>query len=194
MTSTRCAVSGCSHLAPTDADVALRGDAMQLLIYQANRAIPVPWPTITAVQHGACHTCWDETYRRLEEAMSGPLRGEGICTLPAHLEPEDKEWRTYADLSSADRWRYRFIIAERDGLWFDRGVRYTACGWCGEPIKLDGWGPWAEQPGFPTLDHVNPRSRGGEHLHISNMRLVHWSCNQERSNSPALTRAEWEAS
>lgn len=58
------------------------------------------------------------------------------------------------------------------------------CAWCGRPIQLWRLDKWA-----PTLDHIRPRSKGGNNK-LNNLRLTHECCNQQRGNSDHLTLKE----
>lgn len=74
-----------------------------------------------------------------------------------------------------------YTVALRDG-W--------ECYLCGtECSRTDGkWvdGGWICGPTYPTLDHVVPRSRGGEHT-WSNVRLACWTCNTWKNNTDVDT-------
>lgn len=44
-------------------------------------------------------------------------------------------------------------------------------------------------PEGPTLDHVIPRSKGGDPLDPNNARLAHKSCNSSKGNRPVMRKA-----
>jgi len=63
-------------------------------------------------------------------------------------------------------------LTDRDG---------TDCGICGETVDITlRSGPRGDGDG-PSLDHVVPRSQGGEDT-LANLRLTHWLCNRNRGN------------
>lgn len=71
--------------------------------------------------------------------------------------------------------------------WFRRLVKYlahrdgTKCAICTREIDISlPSGPRGNRLG-PSIDHVIPRSQGGPDV-LSNVRLTHWSCNQQRGN------------
>lgn len=47
-------------------------------------------------------------------------------------------------------------------------------------------------PGYPTADHIIPRSHGGSNT-LDNLRPAHWSCNSRRGNRvlTRLSRPAW---
>lgn len=64
---------------------------------------------------------------------------------------------------------WRAVIAERDD-W--------RCGICGESVDRSAQYP---DPGYGTLDHVIPVTRGGTN-DLANLRLAHMHCNRSRGN------------
>lgn len=63
------------------------------------------------------------------------------------------------------------VVAERDG-WI--------CHICGEPVPDEQF----PSPKSPSMDHVIPLSRGGEHSY-ANVRLAHFGCNAGKKNRAA---------
>lgn len=63
-------------------------------------------------------------------------------------------------------------------------ANHNACHLCGQPVNknLSGLHPLG-----PTLDHLQPLSRGGSMLDRSNARLAHRRCNSKRSDTPIPT-------
>lgn len=59
------------------------------------------------------------------------------------------------------------------------------CWLCGEPIH---WGADPRSPRAPSVDHVVPRSLGGNPLDLANCRLAHLGCNAARGNRLAPKR------
>lgn len=78
------------------------------------------------------------------------------------------------DVPQACMWRAKLTeyLAHRDG---------TRCGICGRTVDLTlPSGPRGDDRG-PSIDHIQPRSRGGTD-DLSNLRLTHWACNRQRGN------------
>lgn len=70
----------------------------------------------------------------------------------------------------------RSVVFERDG--------FTCC-LCGDPLDMDGK---KGEPLSPTIDHIVPLSRGGDHLY-SNVQAAHFRCNVAKGNRlPTPTR------
>nr|DAW83784.1 MAG TPA: HNH nuclease [Caudoviricetes sp.] len=61
----------------------------------------------------------------------------------------------------------------------------TTCHICGRPIDLS---ISRTEPGGYTLDHVIPKSLGGQHT-LANLRPAHRRCNMARQNKP-ISRPE----
>lgn len=57
----------------------------------------------------------------------------------------------------------------------------SACGICTGPVNIDDRGDLAA-----TLDHVTPRSRGGEHS-VENVRMAHRICNEKKKDRIGFT-------
>lgn len=53
--------------------------------------------------------------------------------------------------------------------------------------EVDPHTPWPD-PMSPTVDHVTPRSRGGDPHARDNLRLAHLHCNASRGNRPPRPR------
>lgn len=70
-------------------------------------------------------------------------------------------------------------IAERDG-WI--------CGICQDPVDRVRQHP---DPRAPSIDHIRTVASGGTHTR-DNVRLTHWGCNHERSDSAELNIATAE--
>jgi 5-methylcytosine-specific restriction endonuclease McrA len=71
-------------------------------------------------------------------------------------------------------WRHRMVeyLVERDG---------GRCQVCRRKVDVTlPSGPRGNKMG-PSIDHVVPRSRGGE-SDYANLRLTHWKCNRSRGN------------
>lgn len=80
-----------------------------------------------------------------------------------------------ADVKRAMMWRYKLVehLRERDG---DR------CALCRKVMRFGvTTGPRGGDDLGATIDHVLPRSLGGED-DLSNLQLAHWSCNRAKSN------------
>ena len=78
------------------------------------------------------------------------------------------------EIKQAMFWRRELVayLIDRDG---DR------CGICAKRVDPDiRSGPRGSDMG-PSIDHVIPRSRGGED-ELENLRLTHWGCNRKRGN------------
>ena len=75
--------------------------------------------------------------------------------------------------------------------WIDLPTRYKiyrrdkwVCHLCNQPVPQNmTWGNYEWQPLFPSLDHLEPRSHGGND-DPSNLKLAHMKCNTERGNNP----------
>lgn len=76
---------------------------------------------------------------------------------------------------SSDRKR-AILIAAQDGL----------CAHCKAPMRI---GEIAPHPLAPTLDHIVPRSLGGNSS-LRNMLAKHYYCNHSRGNAPS-TMQDW---
>lgn len=53
------------------------------------------------------------------------------------------------------------------------------CWICGKPVQF---GAHPRSPAAPSVDHVIPRSLGGDPLDLANLRLAHLGCNSARGN------------
>lgn len=72
----------------------------------------------------------------------------------------------------------RAVYKSSDVCWLD-----------GEPVD---WTADPRSPRAPSVDHVVPRSRGGDPFDLANCRLAHYGCNAARGNRaarPYATRA-----
>jgi 5-methylcytosine-specific restriction endonuclease McrA len=56
------------------------------------------------------------------------------------------------------------------------------CGICGLPVNKKLKWP---HPLSPTVDHIDPVSKGGASLDMGNMQLAHWICNRKKSDKQA---------
>jgi 5-methylcytosine-specific restriction endonuclease McrA len=52
---------------------------------------------------------------------------------------------------------------------------HRRCGICGEPIRAK------TGPRRPSIDHIIPKSRGGEH-ELANLQAAHYVCNLSKGN------------
>ena len=55
----------------------------------------------------------------------------------------------------------------------------TVCGICGKPVDFSYKYP---HPLSPCIDHIIPVAKGGHPSDISNLQLVHWTCNRQKSD------------
>lgn len=53
------------------------------------------------------------------------------------------------------------------------------CGICGKPVERTYKYP---HPLSPRIDHIVPIAKGGHPSDISNLQLVHWTCNRQKSD------------
>jgi 5-methylcytosine-specific restriction endonuclease McrA len=72
-------------------------------------------------------------------------------------------------------WRAQIVgyLRDRDG---------DKCGLCSKVMRFDvTTGPRGESDQGATVDHILPRSLGGDH-DPANLQLAHWSCNRAKGN------------
>jgi 5-methylcytosine-specific restriction endonuclease McrA len=75
-----------------------------------------------------------------------------------------------------------WVGANRDKIRDAVYKLYDVCWLDGKPVDWDAdpRSRWA-----PSVDHVVPRSRGGDPFDLDNCRLAHLGCNARRGNRPA---------
>jgi 5-methylcytosine-specific restriction endonuclease McrA len=127
-------------------------------------ARPVPQPNVTLVagswfQAGPCKTC-----------------GENFTS-------SHRDWYCSKDCAKVRKWEklrssLRLAVYERD-----KGI----CQLCAKPVVEEAWQQELWQPLYPTLDHIIPRSKGGEHT-LQNLQLAHAICNSYKRDLDASTR------
>lgn len=61
----------------------------------------------------------------------------------------------------------------------DRSICYLCGGTVSKRRKKGSGQPWQADPKYPTMDHVIPLSRDGEHA-WDNIKLAHWECNMKK--------------
>lgn len=61
----------------------------------------------------------------------------------------------------------------------DKSICYLCGGKVSARRKAGKDGTWKADPKYPTMDHVIPLSRDGEHT-WSNIKLAHWECNRRK--------------
>ena len=62
------------------------------------------------------------------------------------------------------------------------------CPVCGKKIKPDAPRVY---PAGPSIDHIIPLSRGGEH-NWSNVQIAHIGCNIKKGNKPSVSRRRFD--
>jgi hypothetical protein len=84
---------------------------------------------------------------------------------------------------SGHRWRKVVEWVRANWPW--------VCWICHKPIPVDA--P-ARSPMSHSVDHVVPRSRGGDPYNLDNCRPAHYGCNSAKGNRPVqqwLTSPDW---
>ena len=101
------------------------------------------------------------------------------CRPCRRKNPERRQRRErripHHDKARAEFWGVDYEPIERLRV-FERDA--WMCGICGHGVHKNLKFP---DPGYPTLDHVVPISRGGAHTY-ANVRLAHFRCNTSRAN------------
>lgn len=138
----------------------------------ARRDAGRPWQPPRVIVERTCIHCGDVESVRADNGSESCRRCSNLLKLG--LDPT-------ADFADLDRFRIsraeRLAIYERDG-W--------ACQICSEPLEPDAE---PSSTWYPTLDHINPRSRGGSDDH-SNLRAAHHWCNSVRGAGQRFTDEE----
>lgn len=118
--------------------------------------------TITCLHCKATY-CW------IGDGRGWPRYCSDTCQIRARSE------RRKTDVGKNDRQRARFFGVQYEPI--DRRRVYERdrwrCGLCGKGVRRDVKAP---HPLSPSLDHVVPLSRGGDHLY-ANVQCAHFKCN-----------------
>lgn len=105
------------------------------------------------------------------EHVTKTARNGGVC------EPCQKT-NYRRRFGSSDRKRARFYGVAYEPI--DRAKVYERDGWtcgiCGDRVERDAKAP---HPLAPSLDHVVPISRGGDHVY-GNVQCAHFMCNSRK--------------
>jgi len=88
-----------------------------------------------------------------------------------HGNPRQREW----------------VGANRDKVRAEVYKSADHCCYCGRPIDWDAdpRSRWA-----PSVEHLTPRSRGGDLFDLANCALAHYGCNARRGNRKAKLYVE----
>lgn len=117
---------------------------------------------------GRCPECGDRFVRKDNHHLA-----LGYCSTKCQKRVSRRRRRAYKKGAGYKTLTY-WSIAERDN-W--------TCQLCGKPIDTDAVVP---HPNSPTLDHIVPLSRGGDHS-IENSQLAHFICNSTKSDGLAVS-------
>lgn len=117
---------------------------------------------------GRCPECGDRFVRKDNHHLA-----LGYCSTKCQKRVARRRRRAYKKGAGYKTLTY-WTIAERDA-W--------TCQLCGKPVDTDAVAP---HPNSPTLDHIVPLSRGGDHS-AENAQLAHFICNSTKSDGLAVS-------
>lgn len=144
--------------------------------FRRKSASKPPKPPTSRIYVGACRRCGGDFASRSARArycsdecrrVRNIERIKGLYRLATQFDPKTGQY-------PGAEWRKQLLayLVERDG---------DECAICGRNVDLTlKSGTQGSRQG-PSIDHLVPRSQGGTD-DLSNLRLAHWGCNQQRGN------------